>query len=240
MKEIKEVVDLPSVEAKPLLHPLDVAPARRPYLISWLLRRLASLPVAFLFGVVLWVISDNVVTPFVVPLIVLITAALAAEFYAGQAWGYIPGKRMDTQRDSGALAQVLNSFIEALALVSGLLILIGWVSTHDFTEGVEEVTIGIGAGIAVIQGAEVIAAVLRRPPDWVGVASRGLALAAVALAVVVASVTLIGDQWSPESIRLALIGGAIIIGIQLLLWLIRFIGSRLSTTEHTDETDHTI
>src|SRR5699024_975044 len=161
MKEIKEVVDLPSVKAKPWLHPLDIAPARRPYLISWLLRRLASLPVAFLFGVVLWVIGNNYIIPFVVPLIVLVTAALAAELEAGQAWGYIPGKRMDTQRDSGALAQVMNSFIEALALVSGLLILIGWVSTHDFTEGVEEVTIGIGAGIAVIQVAEVIAALLR-------------------------------------------------------------------------------
>ena len=231
MKEIKEVVDLPSVEAKPLLHPLDVAPARKPYLISWLLRRLASVPVALLFGVVLWVISNNYLTPFVVPLIVLVSAALAAEFYAGQAWSYIPGKRMDTQRDSGALAQVLNSFIDALALVSGLLILIAWVSTQEFTEGIEEVTIGVGAGIAVMQFAEVIVAVARRRRDWVAVSSKLLALAAVVLAVVVASVTLIGDQWGTESLRLALIGGATIIAIQLLLWLIRFIGSRLSTRE---------
>jgi len=230
MKEINEVVDLPSIEEKPLLHPLDIAPARRPYLASWWLRRLASLPVAFLFGVVLWVISNNVVTPVLVPLVVLTMAALAAEYFAGEAWGHVPRKRMDRRRDSAALAQLAASFIDAIALLSSLLILIAWFSTHDFTE-IEQFTVGAGAGIAVLQVAEVVAAVVRRPRDRVAIASRMLALAAVVLAVLVASATLIGDHWSSESISVALVGGATMIGIQLLWWLIRLLGSRRAGTE---------
>lgn len=235
MKEIKEVVDLPSTEAQPLLHPLDVAAARKPHLISWWLRRLASLPVAFLVGVVLWVISDNVVIPIVVPLVVLTMAALAAEYFASHAWSYIPRKRMDRQRDSGALPQLITSFIDALALVSGLLILIAWVSTRNFSATVEEFTIGAGAGIAVLQIAEIVAATVRRPRGWMAIASRLLALAAVALAVLVASATLIGAEWSTESVNIALIGGTMMIAIQLTWWLIRLIGSRRSTTERDDQ-----
>jgi len=235
MKEIKEAVDLPSDEDKPLVHPLDVAPARRPYLVSWWLRRLASLPVAFLFGAVLWIISNNVITPFVIPVVVLASAALAAEYYAGQAWSHIPGKRMDRWRDFGAVLQLGASFIDAMALVGGLLILIAWGATRDFPEGVEEVTIGIGAGIAVIQIAEIVAAVTRRPRDWMAAVSKLFALAAIVLVVLVASVTLIAGQWSTESIRLALMGAATTLAIQLVLWLIRFIGSRRSTAAPTGD-----
>ena len=235
MKKIKEVIDLPSIESKPLLHPLDVAPARKPYLLSWWLRRLASVPVAFLFGVVLWVFSNNVVTPIVAPLVVLTMAALAAGYFANQAWSYIPRKRMDRQRDSGSVPQLMTSFIDALALVSGLLILIAWVSTRDFSANVEEFTIGAGAGIAVLQIAEIVAATVRRPRHWRAIASRLLALAAVILAVLVASATLIGDQWSTESVNVALMGGAMMIVIQLFWWLIQLIGSRRSTTERDDQ-----
>lgn len=235
MKEITEVIDLPSIEEKPLLHPLDVAPARRPYLTSWWLRRLASLPVAFLFGVLLWVISNNLVTPIAVPIVVLTLAALAAEYFAGQAWEHIPRKRQDRQRDSAARPQLAGSFIDAIALVSGLLILIAWVSTREFAENVEEFTIGIGAGIAVLQVAEVVAAALRRPRAWVGVASRLLSLAAMVVAVLVASTTLVGDQWTTESIRVALMGGAMMIVIQLLWWLIRLIGARRSSVEGEEQ-----
>lgn len=234
MKEIKEVIDLPSIEDKPVLHPLDVAPARRSYLTAWWLRRVASLPVAFLFGVVLWVISNSVVTPIVAPLIALTLAALAAEYYAGQAWEHIPRKRMDRQRDSAALPQLVAAFIDATALVSGLLILIAWFSTRDFTE-IEQFTVGAGAGIAVLQVAEVVAAAVRRPREWVAVASRLLTLGAVVLAVTVASTTLIQDQWSTESLNIALMGGAIMIAIQLLWWLIQLIGSRRTTAKGDDQ-----
>ena len=230
MKEIDEVIDLPSAETKPLVHPLDVAPARRRYLAAWWLRRLASLPVAFLFGVVLWVISNNVVTPIAVPIVVLTLAALAAEFFAGQAWQHIPRKRMDRGRDSAALPQLAAAFIDAIALVSALLIVIGWAATRSFSENVEEFTIGAGAGITILQIAQLITVTVRGPRQWVGLASRVLTLAAMVVAVLVASSTLVSGQWSTESMEIALIGGAIMIAIQLLWWLIQLIGARRSRT----------
>ncbi|WP_120002783.1 hypothetical protein [Nesterenkonia muleiensis] len=235
MKEIKEVIDLPSAQTNPLVHPLDVPPARRPYLAAWWLRRLASLPVAFLAGVALWVISTHVVTPIVVPIVVLTLAALAAEYYAGQAWDYIPRKRQDRGRGAAALLQLAASFIDAIALVASLLILIGWVSTHSFSENVEEFAVGAGAGIALLQLAQLIATLLRRPREWMGIASRLLALVAVVVAVLVASATLIADQWSRESIELALMGGATMIVIQLSWWLIQLIGSRRSRHEEVEQ-----
>jgi len=235
MKDINEVIDLPSVETKPLVHPLDVAPARRPYLIAWWLRRVASLPVAFLSGVILWVISNNVVTPIAVPIVVLTLAALAAEFFAGQAWQHIPRKRMDRGRDSAALPQLAAAFIDAIALVSALLIVIGWAATRSFSENVEEFTIGAGAGIAILQLVQLIAAAVRGPRQWVGLASRVLTLAAMVIAVLVASSTLVTDQWSTESINIALMGGAIMIAIQLTWWLIHLIGARRSRTKGDDQ-----
>lgn len=228
MKEIKEVIDLPPVETQPLVHPLDIPAARKPYLAAWWLRHLASLPVAFLFGVLLWVISNNVVTPIAVPLVVLTVAALAAEYFAGQAWEHIPRKRMDRARESAALPQLAASFIDAVALVVGLLIFISWASTRSFSENVEEFTIGIGAGIAAIQLAQLITALARGPRDWVGLASRVLALIAIVVAVLVGSTILVGNQWSEETVRIGLMGAAMMIGIQLIWWLIQLIGSRRS------------
>jgi hypothetical protein len=48
VNDINELVDLPDPTTHPLVHPLDLPEARRPFRISWLIGTLTSPPVAAL------------------------------------------------------------------------------------------------------------------------------------------------------------------------------------------------
>lgn len=226
MNDIKEVIDLPPADIKPLLHPLDVPAARGAYLASWWLQRAASLPVAFLLGVVLWVFTGNLIAPIVGPASVLTIAMIASRQCALRAWDYIPRKRQDRSPQATAVLQLTASFIDALALVTGLLVLIAWLAVHEVPEQVAAYAIGAGAGIALLQLGEVAVAAVRRPRDRVVIASRLLALAAVATAVVVASTALLGGRWTTTSVIVALIAAAVMIAVQVVWWIIKGIPAR--------------
>ncbi|MGB4779729.1 hypothetical protein [Microbacterium sp.] len=226
MNDIREVVDLPSIDSKPLLHPLDVPSARGAYLASWWLQRAATLPVAFLLGVVLLVATGSPIASIAGPISKLTIAMIASRLASRRAWEYIPRKRQDRSPQSAPVLQMLAAFIDALALVTGLLILIAWLSTHEVAEHVVAYAIGAGAGVAFLQLGEVVVAVARKPRDRIVIASRILALAAVATAVVVAFTTLLAGELTADSAIVALIAAAVMIAVQIVWWLIRAIPTR--------------
>jgi hypothetical protein len=95
VKPVRELVDLPD---HGLVHPLDVAEARRPFLLSWLLSVLTSPAVVAVLVVVLWFVAR---ARFVAPLVgVLVFAAGqgAAAWYRREAWAFIPRGRQDRDR----------------------------------------------------------------------------------------------------------------------------------------------
>ncbi len=60
MKTIEEAVELPAVAVQPLVHPLDLPPARRAFITSWWLSLLTLPPVFFGIAAVLWSVSTTI------------------------------------------------------------------------------------------------------------------------------------------------------------------------------------
>lgn len=174
----------------------------------------------------LWVATGSPIASIAGPISTLTIAMIASRLAARRAWEYIPRKRQDRSPQSAPVPQLLAAFIDALALVTGLLILIAWLSTHEVAEQVVAYAIGAGAGVALLQVGEVVVAVVRKPRDRIVIASRILALAAVATAVVVAFTTLLAGELTADSAIVALIAAAVMIAVQIVWWLIRAIPTR--------------
>jgi hypothetical protein len=103
MNDINELVDLPDPATHPLVHPLDLRQARRPFRSSWLIGALTSPPVAALAAVVIWFASHNYLVPLIAGAAILGFGQLASRVYQDQAWAFIPRKRQDRQRPLPAL-----------------------------------------------------------------------------------------------------------------------------------------
>ena len=65
MNDINELVDLPDPATHPLVHPLDLPQARRPFRTAWLIGALTSPPVAALVAVIIWFASHSYLVPLV-------------------------------------------------------------------------------------------------------------------------------------------------------------------------------
>lgn len=115
-----EHVDLPGPASGSLLHPLDVADARRDYAIAAALRLLSS-PVTLVAAMLmLWVVSDNAVSPVVGPLLGLTITAYVERRFSSDAWAYIPRRRQDTGRDEPTAWVGLARIAQLAALVAAL------------------------------------------------------------------------------------------------------------------------
>lgn len=160
MKSPNERVALPDAKTHYLVHPLDLEPARRPYLISWGLGILGSPQVFAAVAAVAWVLSNSFVIPFIAAGATLLFANLAASYFRRTAWGYIPGKRRDSERQLRGL-NLLAAVIEALALAAAVITLILWFADRDVSPEVAAFAAGTVCAVAVLMAADVVVTAVR-------------------------------------------------------------------------------
>lgn len=89
-----------------LLHPLDIpreiAPARVYYLTAMAMRMLASPAVLCAAVLLLLMISNNVWTPFIGPVVALSLVCYTEQRFRADAWAYIPRREQDLTRPDPA------------------------------------------------------------------------------------------------------------------------------------------
>jgi hypothetical protein len=162
MREITELVDLPDPTIQPLVHPLDLPEARRPFRISWLLAALTSPAIGLCVAALIWFASGNYVVPVLAGLAVIGLGALASHWFAGQAWAFIPRKRQDHARAVPARWELGSGLVFGLVLGATLLLVADRLNQPDVPTEVRESTVGMSVAIGLMVLGELVVEVLRR------------------------------------------------------------------------------
>ena len=155
MKSTNERVSLPDAQTHYLVHPLDVEPARRPYILSWVLGILGSPQMFAAAAALMWVLTNSFVIPFIAAGSLLLFANLASAYYRRTAWGFIPGKRRDSERRLRGL-DLLAAVVQALALAAAVITLILWFANRDVSPEVAAFAAGTVCAVAVLMAADVV------------------------------------------------------------------------------------
>lgn len=232
MKDISETVDLPDAATQPLVHPLDLPEARRPFVFAWWLSVLTLPTVFFALAAILWSVSNNYVTPILVPVVVIGGSIFVRRHLESEAWAHIPRKRQDRGRRMPVVWSILKATVSALALLIGLILIILWLVGRDLPAGVTAYMAGMGAGVVVVMLVTLLwtlFAPARLTGELGGWAPQLVSLIVVAATLWYGYITLGvvsgADQWETADV----VGGAaIIIGVQVLWSLSRLWSARKS------------
>src|SRR5690554_1805708 len=241
MKTVRETVALPDATEHPLVHPLDLADSRKPFIASWWLSVLTMPTVVFFFAALLWTVSNNYVTPIVVPIATAICSTLLAAYLRKEAWAYIPRKRQDSQRRLPARWSLARSAISTASLLAGLVLLTIWLVGLDVDTGVHGYVIGSALGIVMLMVVGLLwtafapARLSASFGSWTEQAAR---LVAVAAAIVVG--WLVFDAlYDPADLAVSdiLIGASVIVAAQVIWWLTTLWQSRTADKRTTSPPD---
>lgn len=221
MSTMREHVDLPDEDRQRLVHPLDQTEAGKLYRMSLLLREAGSPQLFFLLAALLWSVSNNYVTPVVVPLTLAVGAVLAARKLERDAWSFIPRRRQDLARPLPDGWVITAAAFRAAALFGGLLIICLRFRGGALPDGVAAWSVGAGTGVALLMALELLwqLRTARRSGEpgrryW----PQAFSLAAVVGGLVLAAAVLRteGTTWHPADL---LAGAAVMVGVQVLWWI---------------------
>lgn len=223
MKTVRETVALPDSAEQFLVHPMDLTDARRPFIASWWLSVLAMPTVVFLFVALLWIVSNNAVTPIVVPIALAVCASLLSAHLRKEAWAYIPRKRQDSHKPVPTRWLVIRSVISTASLLTGLVSLTLWLVERELDAAVLGYILGTAVGIVLLMLIGLLWTAfapsrLRAELDsWTLQLTR---LIAVGAAVTVGCL-IVGQRYALDDLDIssALIGAAVIIAVQAIWWL---------------------
>ncbi|MGO1971674.1 MAG: hypothetical protein ACTH2Q_01825 [Propionibacteriaceae bacterium] len=238
MKNIHEAVALPDAASHPLVHPLDLADARKPFVVAWWLSVLTLPTVFFALAAMLWSISNNYVTPILVPIVVIAGSVFARRYLESEAWAHIPRKRQDRGRQLPVVWSIVKAAISALALLFGLVLVILWLVRRELPADVTAYIVGMGAGVVGLMLLNLLWTVLaptRLTGEVGGWVPQLISLVVVAAALGYGYLVL-REHSGAESWKISdiVIGAAIIIGVQVVWWLSRLWPAR--KRHHTEET----
>ncbi|GAA3270183.1 hypothetical protein [Paenarthrobacter aurescens] len=214
MNPIEEKIQLPDPDTQFLVHPVDLPGARKEFLTGWWLGIVATPQVYTALLAFFWAVSNNYVTPVLVPLVMVVIAGWVSSKLTRGAWDYIPRKRHDKERQITFMT-IAASLITSLALFAALLIFMAWTVSQDLVPGFSAYPLGMGAAIVVIMAGELLVKLMRH---------RSVELASDAISlVVVAGAVGLGFGILPAGRELApldlLPGAAILLGVWLT-WLL--------------------
>ncbi|WP_346925636.1 hypothetical protein [uncultured Arthrobacter sp.] len=170
MKPIEEQVQLPDPEQQFFVHPLDLPAARGEYLKGWWLGIVATPQMFTALLAALWVISNNRVTPVLVPLVLTVVAGFVGSQFTRAAWDYIPRRRHDRHRRMTRLALAAAS-IKALSLLAGLVIFLFWADAQGFSGSFSSYPLGMSAALVLILAIDLVVGLGRgrsEPGDILG------------------------------------------------------------------------
>ena len=213
MSTMTERVSLPDPTSKPLLHPVDVAEARRLFVRAWGLSVLGSAEVLVLVAATAWLLSDSWLAPSLAVVSTGVIAETARRHLMTEAWAHIPRKRQDRQRPTPSPYSLVESVVRPIALTAGVVTALASLTSYDV--GVRSWAVGSAAGL----GLAMVGASLER---WLRIRSAAAVLELTTGLVCVASAAslAVSARWvpSPMDLPVALLGGAVLLGVYLL-WL---------------------
>lgn len=154
MNEITELVDLPDPAVQPLVHPLDLPGARRPFLVSWLIGTLTSPAVGLCIAAIIWFGSQSYVVPLIAGAAIIGLGAVASGVFRDQAWAFIPRKRQDRQRPLPLAWELGSALLLAALLALALLLVVFRLGQPDVAANVREFTFGMAAGVCLLVTAD--------------------------------------------------------------------------------------
>lgn len=237
MRTVRETVALPDSTEQLLVHPLDITDSRKPFVASWWLSMLAMPTVVFFCAALLWTVSNNYVTPIVVPIALAVVAGLLAAYLRKEAWAYIPRKRQDLERRVPTPWFVFRSVVSTASLLAGLVSLTLWLVEHELDVSVLSYIFGSALGIVLLMLIGLLWTAfapsrLRVELDsWAVQLTR---LIAVGVAVAVGCL-IVGRRHNLADFDISsiLIGAAVIIAVQAIWWLISLWQARKDAARST-------
>ncbi|MEO3941083.1 hypothetical protein V3C41_08395 [Paenarthrobacter nicotinovorans] len=214
MNPIEEKVQLPDPQTHFLVHPLDLPAARKEFLLGWWLGVFATPQVYTALLAFFWAVSNNYVTPVLVPLVLVVIAGWVGSRLTRGAWDYIPRKRHDRQRRLPGL-RISAALVTSLALLAGLVVFMLWASGQDFVPGFSAYPLGMGAAIVLIMVLELVVKLVRR--RTLEIVPQVLSTVVVAIALCLGFVLL--PPGDAPGVPEMLPGAAILVGVWLI-WLL--------------------
>lgn len=162
MREITEIVDLPDASVQPLVHPLDLRDARRPFLRSQLVGTLASPAVGVCVAAVVWFLSSGYVAPLIAACAIVGFGALAAQLAREQAWAYVPRRRQDRDRALPLAWELGSALVLGVVLAVALILVVVRLARSDISLDVREYTFGMGVGTGLLLAGDAVVTLARR------------------------------------------------------------------------------
>jgi hypothetical protein len=147
---LTELVELPDPATHPLIHPLDLPQARRPFRTAWLIGALTSPPMGALAAVIIWFASHNYLVPLLAGAAIIGFGQLASRVYQEQAWAFIPRKRQDRQRPLPLSWELGSGLALAVVLALALLLVTFRLEQLDVSVQVREFTFGMAAAAGLL------------------------------------------------------------------------------------------
>jgi hypothetical protein len=149
MNDIAELVDLPDPAVQPMVHPLDLPEARRPFRTGWLIGVLSGPAVGIAVGVVAWWLSRNFVVAVVAGASLVAIGTVAGRSILDQAWAYIPRKRQDRRRVLPRALELVAGVVLGASLAVTIVLVAARLAEPDIQPGVRQFVIGSGI-VAVV------------------------------------------------------------------------------------------
>ncbi|WP_199434235.1 hypothetical protein [Qaidamihabitans albus] len=202
MRELTELVDLPDVDKQPLVHPLDLQEARRPFRRAQFIAALTNPAVGLCLAGIIWFASGSVLPPLVAAVAITGFGALASHLAREEAWAFIPRKRQDRHRALPLIWDLGGAVVLAAVLAVALVLMVVRLSQPDVSTEIRQFTFGMGVGTGLLMIGDAITRLLRKQGRRALLALPGLLAVAGSLAA--ADITLSGTLHPTTSPTVAL------------------------------------
>lgn len=213
MSTMSERVSLPDPEARPLLHPTDVAEARPLFLRAEAISLLATPEVLVLVAALSWILSGSWLAPTLAVLCTGILAELARRHLMIDAWAHIPRKRQGRARATPAPYALVDTVVRPASMAAGVVLVLAGLAGHD--AGVRSWALGSAAGVGLaLVGVPLVRWLRTRS------ATEGLETASGLVWVVTGSAVASWTGWVSEPLDplTVLLGAGVLVGVHAL-WL---------------------
>ncbi|SDJ83047.1 hypothetical protein SAMN04487820_102277 [Actinopolyspora mzabensis] len=162
MRELTELVDLPDADVQPLVHPLDLCEARRPFRRAQLITALTNPAMGVCLAAIVWFATHGFLPPLIMAAAIIAFGALASHLDRERAWAFIPRNRQDRHRTLPLSWDVGASVVLAAALAVVLILVAVRLGQSDVSTEVRRFTFGMAAGTALLMVGDAVTRVLRK------------------------------------------------------------------------------
>lgn len=217
-----------------LVHPLDLADARRPFVVSELASTMAF-PVAAGLGVLLWFLAEPPIVGLIVGALVLAAGVGVSRWLARNAWSAIRSDRQDRDRRP-PLGLDLVTAVAFAATFGGLTCVFVWGVYNSDLAGSTKLWLlgglGVAFGIRVIELSRVVISAVRRQGALRTVPLEVIRLASFAIPVLYGGwlVRHVDELRNPLVVETVLVI-VVLGGIELTAWIRRAVARRRAGTD---------